>query len=96
VLSFPLLSDVIDVQYFSSLCRSLCLSLSIFTALSNPYDTRSDEFQKSWEESLNLMCSEIEACKGATELVEELAKAKLPMAIATSSRYVAVEKKQQR
>mmetsp|Transcript_2829 Transcript_2829/g.4039 ORF Transcript_2829/g.4039 Transcript_2829/m.4039 type:complete len:290 (+) Transcript_2829:211-1080(+) len=55
-----------------------------------------DKFQKSWEESLNLMCSEIEACKGATKLVEELAKAKLPMVIATSSRYAAVEKKRQR
>jgi len=40
------------------------------------------------------MCGEIEACTGANELVEALAKRTgLPMAIATSSRYAGVEKK---
>ena len=39
------------------------------------------------------MCNEIEACAGATELVQEFAKMGLPIAIATSSQYVAVEKK---
>ena len=42
------------------------------------------------------MCEEIEACAGATKLVEEVAKTGLPMAIATSSRYSGVEKKRRR
>jgi beta-phosphoglucomutase-like phosphatase (HAD superfamily) len=42
------------------------------------------------------MCDEIGDCKGATELVEELAKTGIPMAIATSSQYNAVEKKKKR
>ena len=57
----------------------------------------SDEFQKNWEDSLNSMCDEIDACKGATELVQQIAtKTNIPMAIATSSRYVGVEKKRKR
>ena len=56
----------------------------------------SDDFQMKWEENLTAMCGEIEACKGATELVEELARIGIPMAIATSSRYVGVEKKRTR
>jgi len=42
------------------------------------------------------MCNEIGACAGAAELVQEFAKLELPMAIATSSQSVAVEKKRKR
>mmetsp|Transcript_3537 Transcript_3537/g.6467 ORF Transcript_3537/g.6467 Transcript_3537/m.6467 type:complete len:306 (-) Transcript_3537:121-1038(-) len=59
---------------------------------------------KSWEEHLNDMCEEVEACPGAKELVQAIAKTettayttrKLPMAIATSSRYAGVAKKRTR
>lgn len=44
------------------------------------------------------MCQEIDACKGARELVQALASYQpaFPMAIATSSRYAGVEKKKVR
>ena len=53
----------------------------------------SEEFWKAWEENLNAMCEEIEACDGAAKLVDELASTGLRMAIATSSRYAGVMKK---
>jgi len=56
----------------------------------------SEEFWEKWEGGLNDMCNEIEACPGATELVQALAQQKIPMAIATSSQYGAVHKKRQR
>jgi pseudouridine 5'-phosphatase len=46
-----------------------------------------------WENNLNSFCSEIQECKGATTLVETLAKRNIPMAIATSSRAASVAKK---
>merc|ERR1711862_895727 len=56
-----------------------------------------EKFWKAWEENLNSFCEEITACPGAPELVEELGrKTNLPMAIATSSRKFAVEKKRKR
>lgn len=48
---------------------------------------------KEWEDALNGMCEEVVGCPGATELVELLAHQGYPMAIATSSRYAAVERK---
>lgn len=43
------------------------------------------------------MCEEIEACIGANELLDALSTTtRLPMAIATSSRYAGVEKKRKR
>jgi beta-phosphoglucomutase-like phosphatase (HAD superfamily) len=55
---------------------------------------------KNWEERLNEMCHEVEACPGASELVRALSSISsappLRMAIATSSRYAGVEKKRQR
>jgi beta-phosphoglucomutase-like phosphatase (HAD superfamily) len=42
------------------------------------------------------MCEDINECPGATKLVDELAACGLPLAIATSSRYSAVEKKRLR
>ncbi|KAL3901149.1 MAG: hypothetical protein SGARI_006117 [Bacillariaceae sp.] len=59
---------------------------------------------KAWEEHLGNMCEQVEACKGAKELVQALAKANMaspsraaiPMAIATSSRYAGVDKKRKR
>ena len=54
------------------------------------------EFWPRWESGLNNMCEEIDECPGATALVEALSIQKVPMAIATSSRYSAVEKKRKR
>jgi HAD superfamily hydrolase (TIGR01509 family) len=57
---------------------------------------------KSWEDHLNDMCEEVEACDGAKELVRAIATQSnttallLPMAIATSSRYASVAKKRKR
>jgi hypothetical protein len=42
------------------------------------------------------MCEEITECPGTTKLVDELAACGLPLAIATSSRCYAVEKKRLR
>lgn len=50
-------------------------------------------FWKAWEVRLNELCTEVEACPGAPELVEGLRKACVPMAIATSSRADSVKKK---
>jgi HAD superfamily hydrolase (TIGR01509 family) len=49
-----------------------------------------------WEEALNRLCEEVEACPGAAELVTQLARVGLPMALATSSRQSAVDKKRKR
>ena len=46
-----------------------------------------------WEGRLNEYCCHVEACRGAYELVRKLAALQIPMAIATSSRQVAVEQK---
>jgi HAD superfamily hydrolase (TIGR01509 family) len=53
---------------------------------------------KAWEDHLSDMCEEVEACAGAKELVQALAQSspRLPMAIATSSRYAGVQKKRKR
>ena len=63
-------------------------------------DTHSEErenivksFMEAWEIRLNELCSEVEACAGAPELVEALRAAKIPLAIATSSRMVSVNQK---
>ena len=50
-------------------------------------------FWRAWEVNLNKLCSEVEACPGAYELVDALAAARIPMAIATSSRLDSVNKK---
>lgn len=50
-------------------------------------------FMEAWEIRLNELCSEVEACAGAPELVEALRAAKIPLAIATSSRMVSVNQK---
>jgi beta-phosphoglucomutase-like phosphatase (HAD superfamily) len=52
-----------------------------------------EEFWTSWEDNLSSYCDHVTACAGARELVEALAKAGLPIAIATSSRLAGVEKK---
>lgn len=52
-----------------------------------------NQFWKAWETRLNELCSEVEACPGAPELVEGLRAARVPMAIATSSRAESVDKK---
>jgi beta-phosphoglucomutase-like phosphatase (HAD superfamily) len=61
---------------------------------------------KAWEEHLGDMCEQVEACAGAKELVQAIARANMmthhhtratvPMAIATSSRYAGVDKKRKR
>jgi hypothetical protein len=43
-----------------------------------------DTFWKAWEIRLNELCSMVEACPSATELVEGLKALHIPMAIATS------------
>ncbi|KAL7470613.1 hypothetical protein ACHAXS_010864 [Conticribra weissflogii] len=52
-----------------------------------------DKFWKAWEMRLNELCAEVKACPGAPELVEGLRAAKIPLAIATSSRAASVKKK---
>ena len=42
---------------------------------------------------LNNLCADVEACPGALKLVQGLFKLEIPLAIATSSRREAVEKK---
>lgn len=53
-------------------------------------------FWKAWELRLNELCSEVEPCAGAPELVEGLRALHIPMAIATSSRMESVIKKRQK
>ena len=52
-----------------------------------------EQLGSSWEENLNSYCEQVQACTGALELVEKFASIGFPMAIATSSRHSAVEKK---
>jgi pseudouridine-5'-monophosphatase len=54
------------------------------------------DFWNAWEDNLSIYCEDVKACDGAAELVEELAKTGLPMAIATSSRQAGVDKKRKR
>jgi beta-phosphoglucomutase-like phosphatase (HAD superfamily) len=54
------------------------------------------ELANAWETNLSALCSEVQACRGARELVEAAAELGLPLAIATSSRYNAVAKKRMR
>mmetsp|Transcript_11483 Transcript_11483/g.32543 ORF Transcript_11483/g.32543 Transcript_11483/m.32543 type:complete len:317 (+) Transcript_11483:94-1044(+) len=54
------------------------------------------EFWQRWETQLSDMCRKVDALPGAAELVEILAERNVPMAISTSSRRVAVEKKRER
>lgn len=54
------------------------------------------DFWNQQEEYLNSYCSEVQECKGASELVQSLARTGVLMAIATSSRAAAVEKKRVR
>jgi beta-phosphoglucomutase-like phosphatase (HAD superfamily) len=55
-----------------------------------------DAFWRAWEQRLNDLCKTVEACPGASELVEGLRALHLPMAIATSSRMDSVRKKKLR
>jgi pseudouridine-5'-monophosphatase len=54
------------------------------------------ELCKTWEEKLSDFCEQIEACPGASQLVDQLSSLGIPMAIATSSRASAVAKKRKR
>ena len=54
------------------------------------------EFWQRWETQLSDMCRNVDALPGAVELVETLAERNIPMAISTSSRRVAVEKKREK
>lgn len=60
-----------------------------------PNSVTVDEIWSGWETNLNNLCTEVEACPGAAELVVALSKRNnpLPLAIATSSRREAVTKK---
>ena len=51
---------------------------------------------KAWEQRLNDLCTTVEPCPGAMELVEGLRALNFPMAIATSSRMDSVTKKRLR
>jgi len=51
------------------------------------------EFWERWEVRLSELCANVDECPGATRLVQTLARHNVPLAIATSSRAVAVEKK---
>ena len=48
-----------------------------------------------WEEELGQLMSSVEACKGAYEIISELSRRGIPMAIATSSRSGSVQKKKE-
>lgn len=50
-------------------------------------------FWGAWEKRLNELCTEVRACNGAPELVAGLQASGFPLAIATSSRAAAVQKK---
>ena len=52
-----------------------------------------NSFWRAWEIRLNELCSEVEACPGAPDLVQRLQAANIPMAIATSSRLESVKQK---
>lgn len=47
----------------------------------------------AWEDNLNTMCAQVQPCPGAPQLVARLSQLGIPMAIATSSRREAVQKK---
>ena len=78
------------------------ISLSLSSLFS--FHRFSLQLWKNWEDALNSMCEEVEACDGATELVEALSHLSscttppqpLPMGIATSSRMAGVLKKKVR
>jgi len=61
-----------------------------------------EELIDLWEQNLNGMCSQIEACEGAKALVKSIisscssSNSKIPLAIATSSRMSGVDKKRTR
>lgn len=55
-----------------------------------------EDFGKAWENNLSSFCEDIVACQGASQVVSQFAQAGLPMAIATSSRKAAVDKKRKR
>ena len=55
-----------------------------------------EELWKAWEENMSNLCEQVEACPGAPQLVDQLAAAGLPLAIATSSRAESVAKKRKR
>jgi beta-phosphoglucomutase-like phosphatase (HAD superfamily) len=46
-----------------------------------------------WENHLNNLCEQVKECPGAFQLIKRFAAVGLPMAIATSSRQTAVERK---
>jgi len=52
-----------------------------------------NEFWMKWENRLNELCRDVQACAGAGKIVSEFAKLRIPMAIATSSRAASVRKK---
>ena len=60
------------------------------------HKTQSNDLWNSWETNLNSFCCDVKECKGATVLVAALAKSRIPMSIATSSRMASVEKKRLR
>lgn len=82
-------------EFYKLPCGNLVAQKARFDADTSSHNCRS-EIWKGWEDHLGSMCEEVEACAGATKLVEELAKSGIPMAIATSSRYAGVEKKRKR
>lgn len=48
---------------------------------------------ENWEQNLTAYCDRVQACPGAAALVQALAAAGIPMAIATSSRQASVDTK---
>jgi HAD superfamily hydrolase (TIGR01509 family) len=57
---------------------------------------RVDALWKTWEENLNDLSEQVEACPGARELVHQFSALGIPLAIATSSRADSVAKKRTR
>jgi beta-phosphoglucomutase-like phosphatase (HAD superfamily) len=78
------------------------ITLNFFRQYHDHKFPTAEELIDSWEQNLNSMCTEIEACAGAKALVGAITSSsnssgsKIPMAIATSSRMSGVGKKRTR
>ena len=55
-----------------------------------------DEFLDTWDSNMFQLMSTVEKCKGAMDIVDRFAEKKLPLAIATSSRALAVKEKRKK
>mmetsp|Transcript_3026 Transcript_3026/g.3559 ORF Transcript_3026/g.3559 Transcript_3026/m.3559 type:complete len:251 (-) Transcript_3026:435-1187(-) len=57
---------------------------------------RANQLWNNWEMNLNSFCKDVKECEGATKLIKMLVEKGIPIAIATSSRTISVQKKRLR